>query len=323
MAPYRGHVRIFLTGGSGFVGGHLIRRLTSDGHVVIALARSRATTDRVAALGAEPFAGDLFADLAPAMDDTEAVVHAAAWVGSGSDAEAASRVNVDGTASVLRHASGAGVRRFVHISTESVLLDGRALDGVDESTPMPESGHLSVYAATKAQAELLVRSAEGIETIALRPRLAWGPDDGTWLPGLVEKVDRGVFRWVDGGRHLGSTCHVSNLAEAVSLALTQGKPGAAYFVTDGDPITFREFATAYLGAVGVDPGDREASSAVLGSVAGALEFIWKLLPGEPPLNRVEVNMVGHPMVVDDSLARDELGYRPVVSIEDGMAALGA
>ena len=320
-------MKAFVTGGSGFVGGHLIPRLLAEGHAVIALARSETAAERVSSLGAEVAHGDL-ADrdrLVDAMSDSDVVFHCAAIVGSHVDTEDARATNIVGTANVVDAANEAPARRLVHLSTESVLLDGRPLDGVDESLPVPDHGHLSVYAATKAAAERIVRSANGeqLETIAIRPRLIWGPGDTTWLPGLVQKVDAGVFRWVDGGRHLGSTCHVRNVVEALVLASDRGVPGSVYFVTDGPPRPFREFAEAYLATAGVDAGDRSVPGWLMGAMANVLERIWRFLPtnSPPPVCRVEAHMVSHPQVFDDSLARSELGYRPVVTMNEGLAEL--
>lgn len=322
-------MKAFVTGGSGFVGGHLIPRLVSDGHVVVALARSAESADRVKSLGAGVARGGLSDrdGLVEAMADSEVVFHCAAVVGSNVDPGEAHSTNVVGTGNVVHASARAPVRRLVHLSTESVLLDGRPLDGVDESLPVPERGHLSAYAATKAEAERLVLTANGekLETIAIRPRLIWGPGDTTWLPGLVAKVESGVFRWVDGGRHLGSTCHVRNVVEALVLAADSGVPGTAYFVTDGPPRPFRSFAEAYLATVGVDAGDRSVPAWLMTGAAHALEVIWRVLPtsSPPPVSRVEAHMVSHPQVFDDSRARSELGYRPVVSVDEGMAELGS
>jgi nucleoside-diphosphate-sugar epimerase len=294
--------------------------LVRDGHSVSALARSAAAATAVSASGAEPVAGDLSSNVVDHLAGADVVFHAAAWVGSGGRPQVIAEVNVEGTRRMVEQAIEARVGRFVLVSTESVLLDGRPLDGVDESVPVPTRGHLSPYAASKAEAERIVLGAE-LDGLAVRPRLVWGPGDTTWLPGLVAKVDAGVFRWVDGGRHLGSTCHVRNLVEGLVLAAERGVPHNAYFVTDGEPRPFREFTTAYLATVGVDPGDASSPGWLMRAIAATAESAWKVLPGDAPLNRVEASMVSHPMVVDDSKARRELGYSPVVSFEDGMAEL--
>jgi nucleoside-diphosphate-sugar epimerase len=323
----KSEARVFITGGSGFVGGHLIRRLVRDGNEVVALARSASAAERVRALGASPARGSLddVATMTAAMAGGDVVFHCAAVVGSWRDPGEVRSANVEGTANVIASAKAAHVRRLVHLSTEAVLLDGRPLDGVDETAPIPEGGHLSAYAAAKAEAERLVLAANGpeLETVAVRPRLVWGPDDGTWLAGLKDKVDRGMFLWIDGGRHPGSTCHVYNVVEGMLLAAEKGRPGASYFVTDGPPRPFREFATAYLATAGVTPTVRSAPGWLMRGVAATVEAVWRVLRirSGPPLTRVEISIVGRPMVVSDARARAELGYRPVFSFEDGMAEL--
>lgn len=322
-------MRAFVTGGSGFVGGHLIRRLVGEGHEVVALARSDGAAARVESLGATAHRGDLSAPavLAAGMEGCDVAFHCAAVVGSHVDPTEAQAVNVEGTRHVVEAARAASVRRLVHLSTESVLIDGSPLNGVDETHAIPKKGHLSTYAATKAEAERIVLSANGtgIETIAIRPRLIWGPEDTTWMPGLLEKIDRGVFRWVDHGEHRGSTCHVANVVEALVLASDRGTPGTPYFVTDGPPRAFKEFAAAYLASAGVEVGDASVPGWVMRAAGAALEFLWGILPtrSSPPLNRIEAYMVSHPQVFDDSKAREELGYRPVVSFEQGIAELTA
>lgn len=320
-------VKAFLTGGSGFVGGHLIRRLIRDGHEVSALARSESAAERVLTIGARPIKGSLaeVAAMSAGMEGCEVVFHCAAHVGSWGDPSEFRAANVGGTANVIEAANTAGVKRLIHLSTEAVLLDGRSLNGVDETTPIPKSGHLSAYAATKAEAERLVIAANGpdLETVTVRPRFIWGPEDAVILPAMKEKVDKGVFRWVDGGAHLGSTCHVYNVVEGMLLAAAKGRPGESYFITDGPPRTFREFATAYLATAGVEAEEGSVPGRLMRGVGAIMESIWRLLPlkSTPPLNRVEVAMISHPIVLDDSKARAELGYRPVISFDDGMAEL--
>ncbi len=313
----------FVTGGSGFIGGALIERLRREGWDVRALARSERSAERVRELGAEPVMGDLD-DLR--VEDCEIAFHAAAKVEDFGDPADFERVNVQGTRNVVAACRAAGVRRLVHVGTEAALMAGRPLVNVDESAPLrPDSPAL--YPSTKAKAERLVRDANGddLETVVVRPRFVWGRGDATLLPRIVEMVRSGRFRWVGGGRQLTATTHIDNTVEGLWLAATRGPAGGVYFVTDGEPVVFRDFMTAWVGTQGVEIPDKSVPPAVANAAARVAETLWRRLkrPGNPPLTRFQVWVSSQECTIDISRAERELGYRPVMSREDGLAELAA
>lgn len=187
--------------------------------------------------------------LTAGMRGAELVVHAAARLAG--DGEDLHRTNVDGSRRVLQAARSAGVPRLVLVSTEQVVLGDRPLVDADESWPYPVRWP-GPYARTKAEAEQLVLAASTPElaTVAVRPRMVWGPGDTTLLPALVDAARTGKLRWVDGGEHLTSTTHVRNAVEGILAAADRGRGGQPYFVTDGAPVRWREFATALLATQG-------------------------------------------------------------------------
>jgi nucleoside-diphosphate-sugar epimerase len=316
----------FVTGGSGFIGARLLGRLAGDGWTVRALARSDGAEARVRAAGAEPVRGDLAdtAALARGTQGADVTFHLAAHTRDWGDWDEFRRVNVGGTEAVLAASRAAGVRRVVHVGSEAALLHGQPLVMADERTPLA-FGSPSPYPATKAAGEAAVISANGggLEAIVIRPRFVWGPDDTVLMPVLIELVRSGRFRWIGGGRQLTSTTHRDNCVEGIVLAADRGTPGAAYFVTDGEPVVFREFVTALLASRGVQPPDATVPRPVAFAAAAAAEAVWRLLPlrGAPPLTRFAVWVASLECTLDDSRARADLGYEPVVSRDDGLAAL--
>jgi nucleoside-diphosphate-sugar epimerase len=313
----------FVTGGSGFIGGRLIRRLTSEGWAVRALARSPSAAEKVRAAGAEAVDGDLerLADMRSGAEGCSHAFHAAAHLGEWGSRAEFERINVGGTRNAVDACREAGVRRFIHVGTEAALLAGRPLVNVDEEEPLrPDSK--APYAATKAMAEKAVRDAngEGFETVVVRPRLVWGRGDTTILPNLITAIETGRFSWIGGGRHLTSTTPVDNTVHGLMLGAEKGKPGGVYFVTDGEPVVFRDFITELVGTQGVDAPDRNMPAPLAKFAAGACEVAWRALPlrGVPPVTRIAVWLSSLETTIDISRARTELGYEPQRTIAEGM-----
>ncbi len=317
---------VFVTGGSGFVGRALIGALIERGDAVRALARSASSAAAVADLGALPVRGDL--------DDTDAlgegmrgcalVFHAAAHTEEWGPSEVFERITVGGTRKVLAAAAQAGVRRLVHVSSEAALLDGSPMVGVDETRALPAKP-IALYPASKTASEALVRAANGaaLETVVVRPRLVWGAGDTSLLPQLVEAVRSGRFKWINGGRHLTSTCHVANAVEGLLLAADRGRAGEVYFLTDGKPVEFREFLTRLLATQGVTIGAASLPRGLARTLALICESLWRglRLPGKPPITRALVHLFGEEITVSDAKARRELGYAGRMSLDRGLAAL--
>lgn len=315
--------RAFITGGSGFVGRNLINALKIRGFHVRSLARSSAAAEVARNAGAEPIRGDL-SDAQPlenGMIGCDVVFHAAALVRDWGCAEDFQRVNVEGTARVLAAARRAGIRRLVYLSTEAVLLGGLPIVNADEMRALPNRP-LGLYAQTKGAAEKLALAADSpdFNVIVIRPRFIWGKGDTTVLPQLIQAVREGRFRWIDGGRHLTSTCHVLNACEGLMLAAERGRGGEIYFLTDGEPVEFRGFVTALLQTQGINPGSRTVPRWAARAAARVCETAWRKFPigGKPPITRAAGRLVGEEVTVNDAKARRELGYTSAVTRQAGL-----
>jgi nucleoside-diphosphate-sugar epimerase len=320
-------VRVFVTGGSGFVGRQLIADLVARGDEVRALARSPGAAQTVEALGAAAVAGDLDdeAALRAGMAGCELLFHAAAKVEVWGERAEFERITVLGTRRALAAARAAGVARSVHVSTEAVLVGGKPLIDADETWPIP-ARPLGLYPWSKALAEAEVQkaTADGQDAVIVRPRAIWGTGDTVLLPRLCRLVDQQKFAWIDRGRALTSTCHVKNVSAGMLAAAERGASGEIYFLTDGSNLTFREYLGGMLERLGRDAS--RARSIPLGAarlLARALEGYWRMSQkgGEPPLTRTTVELIGAQVTVRDDKARSRLGYRPVITREQGLSEL--
>ncbi|MBW8367725.1 MAG: NAD-dependent epimerase/dehydratase family protein [Arenimonas sp.] len=324
-------MRVVVTGGAGFLGQALCRALVAQGHEVGSFQRS--FSPALEAMGVRQVRGDL-ADAAAvhgAFAGQEAIFHNAAKAGAWGSHASYFEANVVGTRNVLAAMRAHGIGRLVYTSTPSVTHTGRTpVEGGNEiDTPYGE--HFKApYPATKliAEKEVLAANDATLATVALRPRLIWGPGDTQLLPRLVERARAGRLRFIDGGHNRMDTTYIDNAAQAHLDALEALRPGAAcagkaYFISNGEPRPVRQIVNDMLAAAGVPPVQASVPYAVAHSAGAVLEVAWTLLRlrGEPPMTRFLAEQLSTPHWYDISAARRDLGYVPAVSTAEGLQRL--
>lgn len=324
-------MKILVTGGAGFLGQALCRGLLERGHEVASFQRHRSPA--LDALGVRQVLGDL-ADgdaVQRAFAGQEAILHNAAKAGTWGSYDSYHRPNVLGTENVLAACRTQGIGRLVHTSTPSVTH--RATHPVEGGTAatVPYGEHFKApYAATKTLAEKAVLAANGaaLATVALRPRLIWGPGDTQLLPRLAARARAGRVRLVGGGHNRIDTTYIDNAAQAHFDALAALAPGAAcagqaYFISNGEPMPAREIINALLAAVGAPAVEKSLPFAAAYAIGAACELAWRLLPlgDEPPLTRFLAEQLATTHWYDMAPATRDLGYRPTVCIAEGLRRL--
>ncbi len=325
-------VRVLVTGGGGFLGLALCRALQARGHSVTSVSRSRhAALD---ALGVPQRQGDLAdrdATLRAFDGGFDAVLHNAAKAGVWGRHDDFHSANVIGTENVLAACRAHAIPRLVHTSTPSVThratrpVEGAGADEVPYGEPFK-----SHYATTKAIAEraVLAANSDALSTVALRPRLIWGPGDTQILPRLVARARSGRVRLVGGGDNLVDTTYIDNAAQAHCDALEHLHAGAAcagkaYFISNGEPWPLREVLNGLLQAADA-PTVRKSIPYGAAYVIGAVcEALWTLLPlrDDPPLTRFLAEQLSTPHWYSMSPAQRDFGYVPRVSMADGLQRL--
>jgi len=316
-------MNIFLTGGSGFVGSHLIPRLLASGHRVTALSRSATSDETLRKAGATPMRGSLddVANWQTALSGHEVLIHAAAPVTVWGDMQDLQRQIVDATLHLAEACATYGVRRMVHISSESVLQGAGPLLDIDESHPYPAHPN-SRYGSCKKAAEQGLLARKGApELVILRPSFIWGP--GGQIEQVLDKVRSGQFIWVDQGRAPMETSHVANVVEGVLLSLPASAPLGVYFVTDAAGLSVRAVLGGLFKANGFTPPTRSLPLWLARPLAPLVEGVWSALRlrTPPPLSRFQLDFVALPRRYAIKRAQTGLGYRPVMSFAEGLAEI--
>jgi len=309
-------MRIFLTGGSGFLGQRIIRRLAAAHHQVVALARSDAAARSVVSAGATSMAGDVAGAAGLSLAGFPVVIHAAAPVVFWGEWQMYQRDIVDASLALYRCAAAQGVRRFIYISSESVLQGSGSLLDIDDSQAFADPPN-SDYGRAKKAAELALQAAwrdtPHCELIVLRPSFIWAADAPA-LELMASKLKAGQFAWVDKGQAPFEAVHVDNVAAAVEAALARGKPGAAYLITDDRPWTARGLLAPLLSEkTGIPVPERSVPSWLANALASVLEGLWRglrLWRNPPPLTRFDVAFMSQPRRYRIDGAKQELGYAP-------------
>jgi nucleoside-diphosphate-sugar epimerase len=320
-------MKILVTGGTGLLGGRLIPKLVENGDQVFALARSASSHAKLRALGAFPVEGDLESEAPLSLPSVDAVVHAAALFRFSGPREPFFKTNVEGAAKLLASAEKAGATTFVHISAAGIVMDdpGAPVRNADERAPTFPN-HFSAYLASKARAEPIVLAANkpGFRTLALRPPALWGPGD-PFSRALPQAINSGQFAFIDRGDYAFATCHVDNVIEAIQCALARGEGGRAYFITDPEKQTFREFVASLASVQGLSIEKLRSIPYWLAMTLGRLmDAVWAIArkAGDPPMSRSMMRMIGREFSVNDAAARRELSYAGRTSRAVGLRSYG-
>lgn len=324
-------MKIFVTGGSGFVGQYLVRHLADKGYAVAGLARSDRAAELITAAGGKAVMGDL-TDHTPGATPPEwishlagcdAVVHAAARMEFWGPDAGFHRDNFVPTVALHEAAAAAGIGRFVAISAASVSTGSQRAAVVDENT---DNGRPNIaYSRVKLATERALLSADTptMDTVVLRPPFVWGAGMTTATE-MAELARSGGWAWIDRGRHIMDFIHAGNLAAAAELALTRGRAGAIYYVTDATPMPIRDFLTPLLATQGVDVSRaRSIPLRVAAPLAALLDGGARLLhrPEPPMLTNWLVSFLGRDRSYDITAVRRDLGYTPQVDLTRGLTEM--
>jgi dihydroflavonol-4-reductase len=316
-------VKIFVTGGTGFIGGTVARQLRERGDEVVCLVRNPQKGEALATLGCSLVEGDLSdaAAIATAMAGCDGVVHAAAMYEVGipnSQHPAMYEANVRGTENVLRAALEAKVPKVVYVSTVGIFGNTHR-KVVDETYEHPGKGFTSYYEETKLEAHRIAKrmiAEEGLPGIIVQPGGVYGPGDTSQVADLLQEFFAGKLVLMPFPEFGICLSHVDDIAGGILLALDKGRIGETY-VLSGPVTTMREAIETVAAATGRKAPKRAMPTAMLKALTPIGPLVGKLMGQPPNLRELISSADGVTFWASHEKASSELGYAPR-GMEEGL-----
>lgn len=324
-------MKILVTGGSGFLGKHLIKALQEAGYKDLRTL-NRSSCEDLRNQGVEIIQGDIsnYSCVEKAMQGCEIVFHVAAKAGVWGSYKSYYKANVIGTENVVRACWNCGVSKLVYTSSPSVVFNGRSLCNVNEQIGYGTPSKMCAYAKTKALAEQYVLQAngqKGLKTVALRPHLIFGPGDNHLIPSLLQAARRGLLAQVGDGQNWVDLSYVEDVAQAHVLAMkaleNADVSGKAYFISQGDPVQLWPWIQNLLERLEL-PKIRLKMPLILAFIIGCFfEILYKILciRKQPPMTRFVAKELAQSHYFDISAAKMNLHYVPKFTSEEAFEKL--
>lgn len=313
---------VLVTGATGFLGKYVVEELVEYGYQVRAFGRNSKVGRSLENSSVSYFQGDLTKadDVLEACKGMDMVVHAGALSTVWGPWEDFYQANVLGTKYVLEACRQTGIQRLVYVSSPSIYAVPKDQLAIKESDA-PEENNLNNYIRSKLASEKLFKNYPDVPSIILRPRGLFGIGDTSILPRVINLSQKLGIPLIGDGRQLMDMTCVENVAMAIRLALEAPEAkGEVYNITNGEPRAFRDLLEESLKDLGYPIKYRKIPASLLAGIASSLEFLYKSLnlKGEPPLTRYTYYLLRYSQTLDISKAERELGYRPKISISEGI-----
>ncbi len=316
-----------VTGATGLLGSHIVEKLRARGQPVRVLVRPGADRSWLQTQAVEFTAGDITdpASLPAACQGVDVVYHSAAKVGDWGPWEDFQRITIDGTRNLLEAAIGAGVRRFVHISSISAYGYHTNEGTIDETAPLGYKLYRwAYYSKSKVAAEELVWDAHrrgAIEVVVIRPAWIYGPRDRTTIARLVTMIRQRRAKILGRGDNRLNVVYAGNVATAAILAADLPEAdGQAFNCSNDGLITQQQYFDLLAEACGAPPVRRHAPYRAAYTAGFLLECIGHLFHAKKPpfVTRYAVWLMGRRSYFSAEKARRVLGWRPSVPYEVGV-----
>lgn len=319
-------MKVLVTGATGLLGRHLVKKLCDASHPVIALGRNQGVGNELQQMGASFFSCDLSNRnvMMTHCLGVDAIIHCGALSKPWGNYYDFFDTNVIGTKNIVECALQCNVKRFIHISSPSVYFDFKNRLNITENSHLPKrSGNH--YIKTKKMAEKIVDDSAkyGLETITLRPRAIFGPYDATLFPRLLSAIKNSRFPLINDGKAIVDITYVENVVDAIILSMQApcNTVGQKFNITNDQPMALKKILDMLFELLEMHIQYKRIPKYIAMTIASIMEVIAKFSldkDKEPRFTRYSIGVLAVDQTLNIQLAKDLLGYSPKVSIEQGL-----
>lgn len=318
-------MRLLVTGGTGFLGQHIIEDLKDKYEEIIFIGRNedignKLNKDNVRFVKADM--ADLDSLDAPLFDNIDVVIHSAAMSSPWGNHDDFYQNNVIATKNLLYLCKDYNIKRFIHISTPSIYFNGEDKENIKEDSKLPDN-FVNAYASTKREAEILVSrylTQYKIPFIILRPRGIFGERDTSIIPRILQLADKGKVPLIDFGKAKIDMTYVKNVVHAIDLSINAKGDvcNEFYNITNNEPMTVKSLMDLLFSLVNKDIRYKNISYKKLLFISSLLEKIAKITGKEPLLTKYSVGLIAKTQTLSIDKAKEKLGYSPIYTIKEGI-----
>jgi nucleoside-diphosphate-sugar epimerase len=318
-------MNMLVTGGTGFLGKALARRLVKEGHHITIIGRNEQVGRQLEAEGMTFVQADLSDQEAmiKACQQKDYVFHCGALSSPWGKYYDFYQTNVSGTKNIIAGCKEHHVKRLIHVSTPSIYAYYSNRENITEDSSLPKR-LINHYAQTKYLAEQEIDQAyeNGLPVITIRPRAIFGPGDNAIIPRLIEANDKIGVPIINDGRALIDFTYIDNVVDALLLCMNSPEHtlGQKYNITNGHPMLLRDILEKLFKSLYINWNKRKVNYHFLFLLASCMELFYKtfMLKKEPVLTKYTVSVLSHTQTLNIDAAKNDLGYEPRVSIDEGI-----
>lgn len=319
-------MNILITGGTGFLGSHTATRLKNLNNNVSIIGRDKLKAQALIAKGINFHKVDIrnIEELNKVFDCIDVVIHCAAIASPYGKWEQFRSINIDGTKNIVNMCIKYKVKRLINISTPSVYFDYTNRTNIKESDPLPKA-QVSFYGQSKLIADSFIKESvnkEKLHIVSLRPRAIFGIGDKTITPRIMNSKILGKVPLINKGNALHDITYIDNVVDAIILAIESDNKtnGQIYNITNDKPLQIDKIFELFHKSFNIHYRTMFINYRLISTIAFITESIFKIfqIKREPKLTRLGVGLFAHSQTLDIQKAKDELGYMPKVSIEEGI-----